>query len=154
MENAKLDVKLVNLERDNFRGVIELELEETQKEYLPSNLLSIAESRFSKSTHLRAICVDDTVVGFVEYQYGEIGAFDEHDCTIWRFMIDRKRQNTGIGKIAMGLLLQEIKAYERCKLVEVYYHPQNLAAKKLYTRYEFKVVGDRDDGTIITERPI
>ncbi len=95
--------------------------------------------------------MDDKVVGFLEYQFGENGEVDEDECTIWRFMIDRKRQNTGIGKISMGLLLEEIKAHGRCKLVDVYYYPQNFAAKKLYTNYGFKVVGDRDDGTVIAE---
>ena len=150
-----MDVKLTEVVRDNFNDVIELELEETQKKYVTSNLYSIAESRFATSTHLRAICVDDKVVGFLEYQFGEIGEFDEDECTIWRFMIDRKRQKRGIGKIAMGLLLEEIKGHgERCKFVDIYYHPQNLAAKKLYARYGFKEVGDRDDGTVIGKRPL
>ncbi len=150
-----MEVKLIEVVRDNFNDVIKLEVEETQENYFTSNLLSIAESKFSTSTHLRAICVGDKVVGFVEYQFGEIGEFDEDECTIWRFMIDRKRQNTGIGKIAMGLLLKEIKAHgERCKFVDVYYHPQNIAAKKLYSSYGFKEVGDRDDGTVIGKRPI
>ena len=150
-ENAKLDVKLIEVVRDNFDDVIKLKVKETQEKYFTSNLLSIAESKFSTSTHLRAICVGDIVVGFLEYQFGESGEADEDECTLWRFMIDRKHQNTGIGKIAMGLLLVEIKAYGRCKLVEVYYDPQNYVAKKLYSGYGFKEVGDRDDGTVIAE---
>jgi diamine N-acetyltransferase len=148
-----MNVKLVEVVRDNFNDVIELEFKETQKEYVTSNLYSIAESTFSTSTHLRAIYLDDKVVGFLEYQFGETGELDEDECTLWRFMIDRKCQNTGIGKIAMGLLLEEIKAHgERCKFVDVYYHPQNIAAKKLYVSYGFKEVGDRDDGTVIGKR--
>jgi diamine N-acetyltransferase len=140
--------------RDNFNDVIELEIEEAQEKYISSNVITIAESTLSPYFHLfhhRAICVDDKVVGFVEYQFGEIGEFDEDECTIWRFMIDRKHQNTGIGKNAMSLLLEEIKAYGCCKLVDVYYDPQNLVAKKLYANYGFKEVGDRDDGTVIAE---
>lgn len=148
-------MKLEEVVRDNFQDVIELELEETQKEFITSNLHSIAEASFSKLTHHKAICVDDKIVGFLEYQFGEIGDFDEEECTIWRFMIDRRHQNTGIGKTALGLLLDEIKANgERCKFVDVYYHPRNLAAKKLYFSYGFKEVGDRDDGTVIGKRPI
>ena len=140
--------------RDNFEDVIELELEEAQEKYISSNVITIAESTLSPYFHLfhhRAICANKKVVGFVEYQFGEIGDFDEDECTIWRFIIDRKSQNTGMGKVAMGLLLEEIKAHKRCKLVDVYYDPQNFAAKKLYTRYGFKEVGDRDDGTVIAK---
>lgn len=158
MEGEKLDVKLMKVVRDNFNDVIELEIEEAQEKYISSNVITIAESTLSPYFHLfhhRAICADDKVVGFLEYQFGEIGEFDEDECTIWRFMIDRKRQKTGIGKIALGLLLEEIRAHgERCKFVDIYYHPQNLAAKKLYASYGFKEVGDRDDGTVIGKRPL
>lgn len=146
-----MKVKLIEVVRENFKDVIELELEESQEKFVTSNLYSIAESKFSPSTNLRAICVEDKIVGFLEYQFGEIGEFDENECTIWRFMIDRKHQNTGIGKNAFGLLLEEIKSHDRCKVVDVYYEPQNLVAKKLYASYGFKEVGDRDDGTVIAE---
>ena len=149
-----MDVKLMKVVRENFNDVIELELEKAQENYIESNVFTIAESTLSPYFHLfhhRAICVDDKVVGFVEYQFGEIGEFDEDYCTIWRFMIDRKRQNTGIGKIAMGLLLEEIKECDRCKSVDIYYDPQNLPAKKLYASHGFKQTGIRDDGDVIAE---
>ena len=149
-----MDVKLTKIVRDNFHDVIELELEEAQEKHLPSNVFSIAESTLSPLFHPRAICVDNNVVGFTMYQFGEIGDFDEEECTIWRFMIDKNHQNTGIGMIAMGLLLEEINAHQRCKLVDIYYDPNNIAAKKLYANHGFKEVGERDDGDVIAERPI
>lgn len=147
-------VKLVEVVRENFNDVIDLELNEEQKKYIESNVYTIAESTVSQYFHLthhRAICVDEKVVGFVQYQYGEIGESDENECTIWRFMIDRRHQNAGIGKIAMGLLLKEIKDHERCKLVDVYYDPQNEPAKKLYACHGFKENGVREDGNVIAE---
>ena len=147
-------VKIVEVVRDNFNDVIDLELNEEQKKYIESNVYTIAEStvsQYSHLTHHRAICVDEKVVGFVQYQFGEIGEWDEDECTIWRFMIDRRHQNTGIGKIAMGLLLQEIKAHERCKLVDIYYDPKNEPAKKLYAYHGFKENGVREDGNVIAE---
>lgn len=85
------------------------------------------------------------------YQFGEIGEFDEDDCTIWRFMIDHQYQNSGIGTAAMALVIEEIKTYKRAKMIDIYYHPDNIAAAKLYAKFGFKVVGDRDDGTLIAE---
>jgi len=147
----KVDVKIVEIVRDNFIDVVELELEKAQEKYVTSNLFSIAESKlFTPSSNLRAICVSDKVVGFLEYEFGESDA-DKDGCTIWRFMIDRRRQNSGIGKIALGLLLEEIKAQERCKIVDVYYNPENIVAKRLYANFGFKEVGDRDDGDVIAE---
>lgn len=154
MENSTLDVKLKKIDREIFHDVIELELEEAQEKHLPSNVYSIAESTLSPLFHPRAICKGEEVVGFTMYQFGEIGDFDEEECTIWRLMIDRKHQNNGIGNIAMGLLLVEIKAHHRCKLVDIYYDSKNFAAKKLYAKHGFKEVGERDDHDVIAERPI
>jgi len=146
-----LDVKLVKVSRDNFDEVIELELEKAQEKNLPSNVFSIAESILSPLFHPRVIMVDKKVIGFLMYQFGEIGDFDEDECTIWRFMIDRRSQNKGIGKVAMSILLEEIKSHDQCKLIDIYYDPKNLAAKKLYSRYGFMEVGFRDDGDVIAE---
>lgn len=146
-----MKISLSKITRKNFDAVIGLSLRDDQKDVLPSNVFSIAESTLSPLFHPRAICQDDKVVGFAMYQFGEIGDFDEDDCTIWRFMIDRHHQSTGIGTIALGLVIEEIKSYHRAKLIDIYYHPENLAAKKLYAKFGFKVVGDRDDGTLIAE---
>jgi len=149
-----LDVVLAKIDRRNFEDVIDLELEKAQEKYLPTNVYSIAESILSETFHPRAICLGDKVVGFLMYQFGEIGDPDEDECTIWRFMIDLAHQNTGIGKAAMGLVLDEIRTHQRCKTVDIYYDAENTAARRLYTSFGFKEVGHRDDGDIIAELPI
>ena len=154
MRDITLNVTLMRIARENFDDVIDLELEPSQERNLPSNLYSIAEALLSDTFHPRAICLDGTVVGFVMYQFGEVGDADEDECTIWRLMVDRSHQNKGIGKAAMGLVLDEIRSHNRCKLVDIYYDAENTAAKKLYAQYGFKDVGHRDDGDIIAERPI
>lgn len=143
-------MKLTEIDYEMFHDVIELELEEEQEEYLPSNLYSIAEASFSASCHPRAICLDEEVVGFLMYRFGENNS-DKHECVIWRFMVDRRHQNTGIGTAAMALLLEEIKDHCQCKMIEIYYDVNNIAAKRLYTGYGFEVVGKRDDGDVIAE---
>lgn len=146
-----MNVTLCKITRDNFDDVIGLSLGVGQEERLPSNVYSVAESTLSTLYHPRAICRDGRIVGFLMYQFGEIGEFDEDDCTIWRFMIDHQHQNTGIGTAAMALVIEEIKTYKRAKMIDIYYHPDNIVAAKLYAKFGFKVVGDRDDGTLIAE---
>jgi len=85
------------------------------------------------------------------YQFGDIGDYDEGECTIWRFTIDRRCQNIGIGKIVVRLLLEKIKAPNRCSLLDIDNDPKNVAAQKLYSGCGFKVVGERDDGDLIAE---
>jgi len=146
-----LTIQLQTIERRNFHDVIELELETNQEKYLPSNVYSIAESFLSPLFNPRAICMDEIAVGFAMYQFGEMGEFDEDECTVWRFMIDRRHQNTGIGTVAMGLLLEDIKKHDRCSLVDIYYDPNNHAARKLYAKHGFRETGFRDDGDVIAE---
>jgi len=145
-----LTVKLTKIEYEQFHDVIDLELEEEQEKNLPSNLYSIAEASFSPTAHSRAIWSGDKIVGFTMHRFGEDDD-EKHECIIWRFMIDRRYQNTGIGKAAMPLLLDEIKAHKPCQLIEIYYDPDNIAAKKLYTQFGFQAVGQRDDGDVIAE---
>lgn len=149
-----MNITLCKITRKNFDNVIGLTLGDDQIDNLPPNVFSLAESTLSTLFHPRAVCLDGEVVGFLMYQFGEIGDFDEDECTIWRFMIDQQHQNRGIGTLALGLVIKEIKTYNRAKCIDIYYYPENLAATKLYAKFGFRVVGDRDDGTLIAERAI
>ncbi|MEM8554694.1 MAG: GNAT family N-acetyltransferase [Pseudomonadota bacterium] len=149
-----MNVTLSEIDPSNFEDVIALELEPAQELNLPTNVYSIAESSLSDMLHPRAICVDGIAVGFVMYAVGDIDDEDGHTCTIWRFMVDRRHQGQGIGKIAMGLVLSEIRARHPCQMVEIYYGAENVAARKVYALHGFKDVGRRDDGDIIAERSV
>jgi diamine N-acetyltransferase len=143
-----MEVRLREIAYEHFHAVIDLEIEKEQELNLPSNLYSIAEASFSPSCFTRAIWFGEKIVGFLMYRFGE-DADDQHECIIWRFMIDRQYQNKGIGNAAMALLLQEIKENGRCRSVEIYYDNNNVAARKLYTGYGFIPTGTRDDGDVI-----
>ena len=122
-----MGVKLTKIEYENFHDVIDLELEKNQEKNRPSNLYSIAEFSFSSTAHPRAIWSGDEIVGFLMYRFGE-DEDDNDECVIWRFMIDRRHQNKGIGKAAMKLLMEEIKAHKPCKTIEIFYDSKNIAA--------------------------
>jgi len=141
-------VTLRKIDYEHFHEVIELELHEDQEKHLPSNLYSLAESSFSDSFHPRAIWCDEEIVGFTMHCFGE-DEDDKHECVIWRFMIAREHQNRGIGKLAMDCLMDDIKTNDQCKVIEIYYDEENIAAKKLYNGFGFEVVGQRDDGDAI-----
>lgn len=143
-----MEVELKEILYEHFHEVIDLEIEKEQEDNLPSNLYSIAESSFSPTSFTRAIWLKEEIVGFLMYRFGE-DEDEQHECIIWRFMIDKIHQNKRIGNAAMALLLKEIKKHEQCTLVEIYYDDKNIAAKKLYTGYGFKPTGKRDDGDII-----
>ena len=45
----------------------------------------------------------------------------EHECMIWRFMIDEKHQNTAMDRATMPLLIAEIKSHKSCEVIEISY---------------------------------
>ncbi|MCL1123368.1 GNAT family N-acetyltransferase [Shewanella surugensis] len=66
--------------------------------------MSVVEAAFNESYATRAIYLDDIPVGFfmwVEETASKI--------SIWHFMVDRKHQQKGIGRIALNAVLDEIR---------------------------------------------
>ncbi|MCH2164374.1 MAG: GNAT family N-acetyltransferase [Marinovum sp.] len=80
------------------------------------------------------------------YEVDAVGLNDRDTCIIWRFMVERRHQNKGIGRVAMGLILAEIKSQGTCQMVTICYDAQNPAASTLYTAFGFQQAGCRDDG--------
>ena len=135
-----MEVVLREVTVENFEAVLELELDEEQKYYVADNAYSIAESKFFPTYQPRAIYSDGKVVGFLMYESGsDEGKPDEYE--IFRFMVDRRYQRTGIGKKAMELVLKEIKSNHNVKSITICYAPTNFVAKELYGSFGFKQVG-------------
>jgi len=152
-----MKISLEKVVSENLRDVTKLMVEERQKEFIQENVLSIAAAAVSAYSHLfhhRAICLNNSIVGFAQYQFGEMGEWDENECTIWHFMVDKEHQRKGIGRGAMKILTNEIKAHNRCQLIDIYYHPGNEPAKKMYADSGFKETGFRDNGDVIAEMAV
>ena len=150
METSRLDIELKEVTVDNFEDVIELELNEDQRDYVADNAFSIAESKFFPAYQPRAIYSNGKVVGFLMYQ-----SIDDEEqpveYEIFRFMVDRRYQKTGIGRKAMELLLNEIKSNGNVKSISICYAPTNAVAKKFYGSFGFKEVGVNSEGEIVAE---
>ncbi|WP_019674467.1 GNAT family N-acetyltransferase [Arsukibacterium perlucidum] len=66
--------------------------------------------------------------------------------SIWRFMVDQRFQKTGIGRAALNLALNEIKANDKVKEIEICYDPENPVAKDFYSSFGFQEEGLVEDG--------
>ena len=66
--------------------------------------------------------------------------------SIFRFMVDQRYQNAGIGRKALNLALTEIKANDQVKEIEICYDPENPLAKDFYASFGFQEVGLDEDG--------
>jgi crotonobetainyl-CoA:carnitine CoA-transferase CaiB-like acyl-CoA transferase len=68
---------------------------------------------------------------------------------IYRFMVDHAQQGKGIGRAAMALLLDELKAKPDVRLITICYKPDNLAASRFYQSFGFEETGLDEIGEMI-----
>ncbi len=138
MQNV--NVKLVELNPENWYECCQLEVAEDQKDFIEQNAISIAQSKFEQTLKPFAIYFKDSVVGFLMYN----SIMEELDgYWIYRIMVDKNYQGLGIGKAATELMLSEMVKSLDAKKIVVGYHPDNKGAHHLYASFGFIDNGDR-----------
>jgi diamine N-acetyltransferase len=140
-------INFKEITKDNFWQVIGLEVDEKQKDFVASNVVSIAQSKLEPSCIPLAIYNDDTIVGFLMY------GIDPDDGNYWivRFMIDKKHQRKGYGKESMEKIITEIKKDKSYKRILLRVNQKNIEAKELYIKLGFKLTKKENDGKEIME---
>ena len=140
-------ILLKEINEDNFDACLALEVEESQKNFVASNVYSLAQAwLYPENARPFAIYNDDIMVGFLMLDYDEA----EKECGIWRFMIDKGYQNKGYGKEAMKTVLEYIKSNPIFETIHLSTVPDNDIAIKLYKNFGFLPTGEvDDDGEII-----
>ena len=136
------NVSLKPITIENWQVCIGLTVEEEQVGLLPSNLYSIAESRFESEVVPMGIHDGETMVGFL--MFGMIG----DEMWIWRLMVDHRYQHQGYGRAAMRALLEGLHAFGYREIF-VSYKPENEIAAQLYASLGFEDTGRVEDGEIV-----
>ena len=106
MNNEMKNVRLVKVDTKNFDALIDLEVNEEQKNYVAGNIYSLAEAYATKSEGRFALPLGiydgETPVGFLMIGYncrdfwdGETPEYMKNSYLIWRFMIDKNYQGKG-----------------------------------------------------------
>jgi 3-oxoadipate enol-lactonase len=134
-------VSLREIDQENWRDVVNLELAADQRGYLEPNAESLAESRFHPWMLPLAIYNDDTVVGFVMFSQWP----DPREGNYWvhRFMIDRRHQGKGYGSDAMKALLNFYRTrIPACQTLWIGYDARNTPAQQFYARLGFIEQGE------------
>lgn len=164
-------VELKKITRENFEALIEdLKVTEEQKEFVASNLGSLAQAYVSITNGgfatPYAIYDNDLMVGFVMYTYadkpgGDItGPYTTPCYYIWRLFIDVNHQRKSYGSQAIQKVIEEIKTMPYGKADRIYtsWHPSNIGSKSLFASLGFvetgEVDGDGDDYEIIVKLDI
>lgn len=131
-------VELRPVTRDNIDDVIALAVSEHQRSFVSTAAESLAQAYvYSDTAWPFAVYSDDVPVGFIMMGYYEAKQY----YTLWKFLIDEKFQNKGIGRKALKLGIDFLK--EKYGAVEVYTGvvPENAVAKHLYASVGFEFTG-------------
>ncbi|MCI0550755.1 MAG: GNAT family N-acetyltransferase [Anaerolineae bacterium] len=132
--------------KENWEALIDLNVRGDQKDFVASNLYSIAEAQFGEDFeghwdfHPYGIYDGDTPVGFL--MYGHNFSHPTQQAFIIRLMVDEKFQGKGYGRFAMEKMLEMFRADERIKEVGISYEPNNEGARKLYANIGFVETGE------------
>ncbi|KST68250.1 GNAT family N-acetyltransferase [Mastigocoleus testarum] len=145
-----MSIILREINRDNWKECIKLKPDETQVNFVASNVYSLLESKFEPSFFPLAIYSNETMVGFVMY------GLDDDDGSWWviRLMVDQNHQKNGYGKAAMLEAIEILRNKPGCARVFTSYVPENLVAEKLYLSLGFEKTGKIEDGEIVVCLPL
>ena len=126
-------INLREITSKNLKSIIDLNVKEDQKDYVASNSVSIAQGHYSKSAWFKGIFNDDRPVGFVMLDLIE----EEYKCFLWRFMIDRKYQGKGFGKIALTQVIDFVRSLNLYTYIATSYVPAENGAGGFYKNFGF-----------------
>lgn len=139
-----LELRPVTVE--NWNSLIKLKVREDQKDFVASNLYSIAEAQFGfdEEGHWSlfpfGLYVENEPVGFA--MTGLNYAHSHFQGLILRLMVDEKYQGNGYGRAAMESMLATFRADECVSVVCITYEPENNPARKLYASLGFEETGE------------
>ena len=126
-------INLREITSKNLKSIIDLNVKEDQKDYVALNSVSIAQGHYSKSAWFKGIFYDDRPVGFVMLYLIE----EENKCFLWRFMIDRKYQGKGFGKIALTQVIDFVRSLNLYTYIATSYVPAENGAGGFYKNFGF-----------------
>ena len=131
-------VELKEITKDNYEECLNLSVADNQKNFVSSNIYSLAQAWVYYNTAFPfAIYADNIMVGFIMLGYYEA----QNYYTIWKLMIDTHYQNKGYGKVALKLGIDYLVNHFNVKEVYTAYEMNNSVAKKFYISLGFRETG-------------
>jgi diamine N-acetyltransferase len=140
-----VSVELKEITMENFHDCLELRLNESQKDFVASNMYSLAEAKADGVSVPLAIYDGDTMVGFVMYDFDE---GTQLGC-VSRLMVDCRRQKMGYGRAAMLEVIGRLKEEANCKGIWTSFAPENAVAGRLYESLGFIKTGEVIEGETV-----
>ena len=144
-------IELREITMANFRECIGLSVEDDQRDYVASNMYSLAEAKADGVSIPLAIYAHGEMVGFTMYNYDAkqgIGFID-------RLMVAAGQQGRGYGRAAMAEVIARLRAIPGCRKIRTSFEPTNVVAQRLYESLGFRTTGEIEggEGVAVLELP-
>ena len=139
-------VTLREIDQENVRAVVQLEVAAHQRSMVATNAVSLAQYAVSPKAWTRAVYADDEPVGYVLLYDDPDGPEYFH----WRFMIDRRYQGLGFGERAIGLVVDYVRTRPDASGLLTSYVPRAGGPGPFYHRLGFVDTGEEDGGELVT----
>ena len=138
-------ISLCQVDRDNWRDIANLEVSETQREFVAEPCYYLALCSYGNDWHPLAICLEEQVIGFMMW------ALDPADGSCWLggILIDRGMQRRGYGRQAVQAAITMLKRDYGYKNLALSYQPANLVAKELYKKLGFVETNEWEGDEIV-----
>jgi diamine N-acetyltransferase len=118
-------LRLRDVDKDNFKECIALDVNEDQRSFVAPNIRSLAQAYVSRDeAKVFSLYDEDLMVGFAMlYVDHKVNEYE-----LWRFMIDRRYQHKGYGRAALGKIIDYFRSIG-AKTVKLSFEPENHIAE-------------------------
>ncbi len=144
------DVTLRRITLENLDAVLALSVSADQRDYVADNAKSIAQAHYYPEAWIRAICRSGEPVGFLMLH-------DEHlrpepretgYYFLWRLMVGEPYQGQGLGRQAVGLLVEHVRRRPHANRLLTSCHSGPNSPEGFYRRLGFLPTGEYPGGEI------
>lgn len=148
-------VNLREITSETVIPVVKLTVADSQKGFVATNAVSLAQALFASEAWYRAIYADDEVVGFVMLEDTSLRSPppENPNVSLWRFMVDERFQGKGIGRAAMHKIIEHVRE-KGFRTLATSYVPGLGSPEGFYLSLGFRHTGRMDDDEIVIELPI
>jgi len=137
--NSKKVISMVvtirEITEENWVEAVRLKVKKEQENFVASNAVSLAQSKFQTFIECYGIYSEDEMVGF-----SAVGQ-NPADKTVWlvRHMVDAKHQGKGYGKAGLKKIIEYLRDRYSCSEIYLDVKPENKVATNLYKKAGFKI---------------
>ncbi len=132
-------ITIREITKENWMEAVKLSVKKEQEDFVASNAISLAQSKFQPFIECFGIYSEDEMVGFSAV------AQNPADKKSWivRHMVDAKHQGKGYGKAGLKKTIEYLREKFACSEIYLDVAPENEVATNMYKKAGFKITDEK-----------